>query len=90
MCRPQRRASTPRWPRHSTNGSPARREPSHLDTVAFGGGCFLNALLSTLLRERLEARGLTVLAPQRLSPGDGAIAVGQAWVAMQAACSPAR
>ncbi len=51
-------------------------------TVAWSGGCFINRLLSLGLRENLEQRGLRVLAPIRLPPGDGGIAVGQAWVAM--------
>jgi hydrogenase maturation protein HypF len=53
-----------------------------LDTIAFGGGCFLNALLFRGLRQNLEKRGLRVLAPVRVPPGDGGIAVGQAWVAI--------
>lgn len=58
---------------------------SGLRTVAWGGGCFLNRLLAAGLRQRLEEHGITVLAPARLSPGDASIAVGQAWVAIQAA-----
>ncbi len=53
-----------------------------LSTLAWGGGCFLNSLLSSELRQNLEKNGLTVLAPRRLSPGDASIAVGQAWVAL--------
>ncbi len=53
-----------------------------LRTLAWGGGCFLNSLLSLHLRQNLEARGITVLAPMCTSPGDGSIALGQAWVAM--------
>ncbi len=57
-------------------------QAEHLTTVAWGGGCFLNSLLSYGLRENLERAGLTVLAPKTLSPGDASIAVGQAWVAI--------
>ena len=53
-----------------------------LDTLAWGGGCFLNALLSAGLRQNLEQRGMNVLAPASVSPGDAGIALGQAWVAM--------
>ena len=53
-----------------------------LTTLAWGGGCFLNSLLSSGLRQNLEQRGLKVFSPQRLSPGDAGIALGQAWVAM--------
>ncbi|HPW29084.1 MAG TPA: carbamoyltransferase HypF [Rhodoferax sp.] len=58
-------------------------EVSGVRTVALGGGCFLNTLLSSKLRLTLEASGLQVLAPSRISPGDGSIALGQAWVAQQ-------
>jgi hydrogenase maturation protein HypF len=50
-------------------------------TVALGGGCFQNARLLISVRARLEARGLRVLVPRRLSPNDGAISYGQAAVA---------
>ena len=53
-----------------------------ITALAWGGGCFLNPLLSSALRQNLEQRGLRVLAPSRTSPGDGSIALGQAWVAM--------
>jgi hydrogenase maturation protein HypF len=53
-----------------------------IGTLAWGGGCFLNALLSAALRQNLEQRGIAVLAPQRVSPGDAGIALGQAWIAM--------
>ena len=53
-----------------------------LTTVAWGGGCFLNTLLSLRLRQNMEDQGLTILAPRRLSPGDASIAVGQAWIAI--------
>ena len=53
-----------------------------LTTLAWSGGCFLNTLLSLQLRQNIEEKGLTILAPRRLSPGDAGIAVGQAWVAI--------
>lgn len=52
--------------------------------VAFGGGCFLNHILSMTLREKLKARGLEVYEAQRVPPNDGGLSLGQAWVAMQA------
>jgi len=52
-----------------------------LGTVALSGGCFQNARLLASLRARLEARGLRVLVPRRLSPNDGAVSYGQAAVA---------
>ncbi len=56
-------------------------EEAGLDTVALGGGCFQNARLLAGTRARLEARGLVVLVPRRLSPNDGAISYGQGAVA---------
>jgi hydrogenase maturation protein HypF len=53
-----------------------------LATLAWGGGCFLNSLLSFKLRQNMEQRGITVLAPAQSSPGDASIALGQAWVAL--------
>jgi hydrogenase maturation protein HypF len=53
-----------------------------LRTLAWGGGCFLNTLLSFGLRQNLQRRGLTILSPTRASPGDGSIALGQAWIAL--------
>ncbi len=52
-------------------------------TVAFGGGCFFNALLRDGLRRHAHAAGLKVLEAGELMPGDTAIAFGQAWIARQ-------
>jgi len=52
--------------------------------IACGGGCFLNALLSRRLKHELAARGLTMLQAQAVPPNDGGLALGQAWVALQA------
>jgi hydrogenase maturation protein HypF len=52
-----------------------------LGTVALGGGVFQNARLLHTMKESLEAAGLEVLLPVRLSPNDGAISYGQAAVA---------
>jgi len=49
--------------------------------VALSGGCLHNRLLAADLRKRLVARGLSVFEAQHVPPGDGGIALGQAWVA---------
>lgn len=50
-------------------------------TVALCGGCLQNRVLATLLPARLQARGLRVLLARALPPNDGAVSLGQAWVA---------
>jgi hydrogenase maturation protein HypF len=50
-------------------------------TVALGGGCFLNRVLSERLVPQLRSQGLTVLQARGLSCGDAGLALGQAWVA---------
>ena len=57
-------------------------ERAAIDTLAIGGGCFFNRLLSARLRDLLETVGIRVLAPRNLVPGDAGLALGQAWVAL--------
>jgi hydrogenase maturation protein HypF len=47
-------------------------------TVAFGGGCFLNAILARGLRAALQSRGLVVLEAHVVPPNDGGLSLGQA------------
>lgn len=54
-----------------------------LQRVAFGGGCFLNHLLSSALRARLRAAGLEVFEAAQVPPNDGGLSLGQAWIALQ-------
>jgi hydrogenase maturation protein HypF len=62
-------------------------EREDIQTVAFGGGCFLNHILAHGLRSRLNAAGITVLEAHQLPPNDGGLSLGQAWVARQLASS---
>ena len=49
-----------------------------LDRVVLSGGCFFNSLLTKFLVEKLKESGREVYNHQRISPGDGGVAVGQA------------
>lgn len=51
--------------------------------VVLSGGCFQNQILSHGLEQRLRTQGFEVLQPRVLPPGDGQIAVGQAWLAAE-------
>jgi hydrogenase maturation protein HypF len=52
-----------------------------IETVALGGGCFMNRIVATRLSADLTRRGLRVLAPKTLSCGDAGLALGQAVIA---------
>lgn len=52
-------------------------------TVAFGGGCCLNAILTRHLSALLEDSGRRGLFACQLPPNDVGISLGQAWVAHQ-------
>ena len=54
-----------------------------ISTVACGGGCLLNSLLSSRLMCTLGQRGIKMLQPTQAPPGDAGIALGQAWIALK-------
>jgi hydrogenase maturation protein HypF len=57
-------------------------EASGIQRIACGGGCFFNKLLCAGLSEKIPPTGLELLMPRKLLPGDTAISLGQAWVAI--------
>jgi len=57
------------------------RDRTNINTVAFGGGVFLNQIMLTGLTEKLTAQGLEVYSPEQAPPGDGGISLGQIAVA---------
>lgn len=57
--------------------------------VAFGGGCFMNRILTERLGADLQRRGLAVHAPRTTPCGDAGLALGQAWVAACAVATSA-
>lgn len=57
------------------------REATGIEDVALSGGCMVNRILATRLRERLRELGFDVHENRELPPNDGCIAYGQAIVA---------
>jgi len=55
-----------------------------LDVVACGGGCLQNDVLAVALRAELGRRGIRMLEAAQAPPNDGAISLGQCWVAQRA------
>jgi hydrogenase maturation protein HypF len=58
-------------------------EKSGIRTVALGGGCFLNRVLTKQLRAHLQPTGWQIFTALQAPPNDGGLSLGQAWVAMQ-------
>jgi hydrogenase maturation protein HypF len=57
------------------------RAQTGLGRVALSGGCFANDRLVRLAAAGLEADGFQVYVHRDVPPGDGGVALGQAWVA---------
>jgi hydrogenase maturation protein HypF len=57
------------------------RQETGLTRVALAGGCFANDRLVRTLAAALEADGFEVYMHHEVSPGDGGVALGQAYVA---------
>ena len=53
--------------------------------IVLTGGCFQNALLTARVLSRLSEAGLPVYTHKRVPPGDGGIALGQVFLALQRA-----
>lgn len=51
--------------------------------LALGGGCFHNDVLLQGLKDRLNECPIDILIAKEVLPDDSAIALGQAWVAIQ-------
>ncbi len=56
---------------------------SGLATVACGGGCLQNDVLARALRSGLAARGVKMLEAALVPSNDGAISLGQCWIAQR-------
>jgi hydrogenase maturation protein HypF len=54
-----------------------------INRVVLAGSCFMNRLLAIGLRDNLRHRGLPVYESMKVLPDDSALALGQAWVALQ-------
>ena len=67
--------------RATSDACAAAASAAGVDRVVLSGGVFLNRVLLEDTAARLAARGLRVLLPRALPPGDGAISFGQAVVA---------
>jgi hydrogenase maturation protein HypF len=56
---------------------------SGITRLVLGGGCFYNKLLVRGIVDNLSDNSICLYKPQEVSPDDSAIALGQAWIALQ-------
>lgn len=56
---------------------------SGITRLVLGGGCFYNKLLIQGIMNSLSDNSICLYNPQKISPDDSAIALGQAWIALQ-------
>lgn len=56
---------------------------SGITRLVLGGGCFHNKLLIQGIMDSLSDNSICLYNPQKISPDDSAIALGQAWIALQ-------
>jgi hydrogenase maturation protein HypF len=54
-----------------------------LTTIACGGGCLQNDVLARALRAGLARRGVVMLEAALVPPNDGALSLGQCWIAQR-------
>jgi hydrogenase maturation protein HypF len=65
-------------------------DPAQQLSIVLTGGCFQNALLTARLRDRLSSAGFQVYTHREVPPGDGGIALGQVFLALQQVSRPAK
>lgn len=52
-----------------------------INNVTLSGGCFLNAIVTDIVRRDCTAAGVKVFLPRQVPPNDGGLSLGQAWIA---------
>lgn len=52
--------------------------------IVLSGGCVVNRTLADGLPRLMRLRGIDAVLPHRAPPGDGGVALGQAWIALRA------
>ncbi len=55
----------------------------NISKLVIGGGCFHNAILTNGLKQCLTQSSVQLICAHQMQPDDSAIALGQAWIALQ-------